>query len=269
MRKKIATVLLAAAITCSFLSGCSDSGAPAPSTSTPTSSAPAASSPATTDKNEENSSSTSAPSQVQVPNTNEVKNQTPKVEGLGFYCVPSSSSSTYRVYYSYKITNPNTSQSTKYIRLEEEIYNASGNVVDTESFFLPKIAANDTVYVSGYHVVKTGEELQGIKYRVATSTYSSFEDQNESKIPSSSQLIVSNLYRPSGSDKITGIVKNTGKKTVDLKVCAFYKCDNQIYGGDYSYVYSIAPGQSSAFEISTSNAPSEFDSYMVYASVSL
>lgn len=210
MRKKIAAVLLAAAITCSFLSGCSDSGAPAPSTSTPTSSAPAASSPA--DKNEENSSSTSAPSQVQVPNTNEVKNQTPKVEGLGFYCVPSSSSSTYRVYYGYKITNPNTSQSTKYIRLEEEIYNASGNVVDTESFFLPKIAANDTVYVSGYHVVKTGEELQGIKYRVATSTYSSFEDQNESKIPSSSQLIVSNLYRPSGSDKITGIVKNTGKK---------------------------------------------------------
>lgn len=270
MRKKIAAVLLAAAITCSLLSGCSDSAAPAPSASSPSASASnsSSSSSASSDKNEENSSSTSTPSQVQAPNANEVKNQSPKVEGLGFYYVPTSySDSTYYVHYAYKITNPNTSQSTNYVRLEEEIYNISGNVIDTESFYLPKVAANDTVYVSGYHLVKTGDELKGIRYRVVTSAYSSFEDQAVSKIPSSSQLIISNLYRPSGSDKITGIVKNLGQKTVDLKVCAFYTYKNKIYGGRYSYVYSVAPGQSSAFEISTSDEPSEFDSYTVYASV--
>lgn len=281
MKQKFIAVLLSLAMVCIFLTGCDGSEAPASPSESHASGAdssasdtvskpeaPAASSSTSAPSSSENSasSSTSAPSSSENSASSTTESDKPLVIGnnSSYYI---QSGDYYYCYYLVELTNPNTTKAVRYAELNTTIKNKDGKVLRSSSEYLPTIAANDTIYYTGYVMVQS-EEPDFAHYTVEYST-SSFVNQRAVKVARSSELKVSNTYWQESSssfNRFTGEVTNTSKYDLSsVKVMVLYKVDGKIYGGDSTSVVNLPAGATKSFEILAHKLPVDTYEYMIVA----
>lgn len=279
MRKRIPCAILSVVLVCALLVGCSGeassnsqaaSNAASSSNSSSAESVPSSSSSA---ESESEATSDSA-SSSEAPDV--VKDQMPIVTCTGVRSVSMTKDNMLQeVYTCFQIKNPNEKQTVRSLCLELTFYDANGSTVKTETMvLLPTIAAKDTVWVShstnvwGDRSKEKNERVTRVSYKLNSVVSNAvFVDQEEVQTPSSSELVVSNLSRPNGANKITGTVTNKGKRKVTVILSSVYKCGSTMEAGNSAAVNYLAPGESMAFEIDASNEPEKYDSYGVYPQV--
>lgn len=267
MKQKFIAVLLSLAMVCVFLTGCDGSEAPAsPSESHASGADSSASDTVSKPEAPAASSSTSAPSSSENSASSTTESDKPLVIGnnSSYYI---QSGDYYYCYYLVELTNPNTTKAVRYAELNTTIKNKDGKVLRSSSEYLPTIAANDTIYYTGYVMVQS-EEPDFAHYTVEYST-SSFVNQRAVKVARSSELKVSNTYWQESSssfNRFTGEVTNTSKYDLSsVKVMVLYKVDGKIYGGDSTSVVNLPAGATKSFEILAHKLPVDTYEYMIVA----
>ena len=147
------------------------------------------------------------------------------------------------------------------------IRNSDNKILKSTVIYLPAIAADDTVEISGSVILSASENPVSAEYKIEYNDYG-IVDQETAKVVKSSELVVSNTYRvkPGAYAHFTGEVTNKSNQDLtSVKVMLLYRKDGRIYGGDNWLVGTLAAGETKAFDMVTLFELSEYDSYTIVA----
>ena len=189
------------------------------------------------------------------------------VEDCGYYYTGRQGSNYCYNFYYFKIKNPNKDKAVKSGKINYVIRNSDNKILTSTVIYLPAIAADDTVEISGSVILSASENPASAEYKIEYNNYG-IVDQETAKVVKSSELVVSNTYRvKSGAyAHFTGEVTNKSNQDLtSVKVMLLYRKDGRIYGGDNWLVGTLAAGETKAFDMVTLFELSEYDSYTIVA----
>lgn len=189
------------------------------------------------------------------------------VEDCGYYYTGRQGSNYCYNFYYFKIKNPNKDKAVKSGKINYVIRNSDNKILTSTVIYLPAIAADDTVEISGSVILSASENPASAEYKIEYNKYG-IVDQETAKVVKSSELVVSNTYRvKSGAyAHFTGEVTNKSNQDLtSVKVMLLYHKDGRIYGGDSWLVGTLAAGETKAFDMVTLYELSKYDSYTIVA----
>ncbi len=240
---------------------------PASSSSSSSPASKPASSSASGAESEPASSSSSSSAESKPAKEDEEQFQSLLVEDCGYYYTGRQGSNYCYNFYYFKIKNPNKDKAVKNSKINYVIRNSDNKILTSTVIYLPAIAADDTVEISGSVIVSASENPASAEYKIEYNKYG-IVDQETAKVVKSSELVVSNPYRvKSGAyAHFTGEVTNKSDQDLtSVKVMLLYRKDGRIYGGDSWLVGTLAAGETKAFDMITLFELSEYDSYTIVA----
>ena len=289
MRKKIAAAVLAAAMACAVFTGCSDSPASSslPSSSKPSNGSSTSNSSSTANSGSSNpsnsssssSSASSSPSKdntsinvISVIPTDPDSSPTIKNTNLlklrfdsGNYYVAKDSVFGNTVFCSFTVTNPNKTDGIALARVLVTVKDSTGKAIKMTGLNIPAIAPNDTL-TFGDSIILGEQTPASISFSVDYMSDLSATDAN--LFVKQSDLKVSDTARTtlSGSTHFTGKVTNTTSSNQGLThIYVFYRKDNQLLYGGFSYVSPFTAGQSASFDIITRTELAKSYPYVILA----
>lgn len=181
----------------------------------------------------------------------------------------------YYVYYAVQIENPNPDYAVDFASLKVTIYGSDGSILKVENETLDWVAENDAYWYAGYVSLDADEGVpKRIEYKVNADEWSFHKASTDNQIIRSGELAVTNVSkRGSGYNlRYTGQITNNSQFTCSMvKVMVIYKMKdvegNEVpVGGDHTYITeSLAPGQTTAFELYPSSEFTGYSSYEVIA----
>ena len=290
MRNKIAAVLLAATMACAVFTGCSG-GSPAPSS--PSSSKPSGSASASSSNSTENSgSSSSSNSNSSASSSTSSSNSTdavpinvisvlptdpdssPTIKNTNLLKLHFDSGNYYiakdtvlgnTIFCSFTVTNPNQTNGIALARVLVTVKDSTGATIKMMGLNIPAIAPNDTI-TFGDSITLGDKTPASISFSVDYMTDLSATDAN--LFVKQSDLKVSDTTRTthSRSTHFTGKVTNISSSNQGLThIYVFYRKDNQLLYGGFSYVSPFTAGQSASFDITTRTELAKSYPYVILA----
>lgn len=162
--------------------------------------------------------------------------------------------------YGVKVHNPNKSYYIEFPTYVVTAYAEDNSVLATEDQTLYVIAPNEEIYWCGQIDCK-GQTPAKVEFTTKKDT----EDYTKNGKDMNSKISVDNVNKIDDeySTSFTGIVKNDYNSSIDAAIILILRKDGAIVGGEYTFVDSVASGQSSAFEIGVYH-DIDYNSYEVY-----
>lgn len=169
-------------------------------------------------------------------------------------------------FYSFEVTNPNSSKAARFTQVTVTLKNESGQVIKSETNYIGVVAAGDTIRYSG-NIMYQGEIADTIGVSLTTPGYG-FDSNESLDAVYSNDLVVSNvsLVGSGNRRRITGEVTNRSSKSCSMvRVSSILQTDGQCIGGNYCYVNNLSPNATQSFEINLYGLTTDINNYAVYA----
>lgn len=181
----------------------------------------------------------------------------------------------YYVFYAYQVHNPNTDWAIDFVNLKTTIYGADGSVLKTTTDTLDWVGEGDTYWYGNYVSFDSdGVKPTRIECTTSADSWNCHKASPDNQIIRGGELSVTNVSkRGSGYDlRFTGQVTNNSQFTSNsVEVIVLYKMKDDDgnefpVGGEYTYISdSLAPGETTSFELHPTTGFTGYSSYEVIA----
>lgn len=169
------------------------------------------------------------------------------------------------VYYAVEIENPNVDYAVKFPRVTVTVKDDNGKILKNQEQVLDSIAAGDTI-IYGNEVFYEGNKAESVEISVSNND-DDFVIQDDTRYIKTSEFTFSNTNENDGIFKTyTGEITNNSDVDFDMvAVSVIYKKENEMLGGETTYIDSLKAGETKVFELSASSDIKGYDSYEFHA----